>query len=143
MSKLDQAEKLPIIGIKASDLCRIPISHPEELNAILQVDRLNCLEACMSSIAELMDKYIAENMVLKDKIEEIQKHKASYTEIASHKAPTESSSTADHIATSQASISKVPPIQVNNVNIDSAFRPSQRNSDMNYLPARGNGRGRG
>ena len=62
LSILDRKNQLPTIAVSAADLHRIPRSHPEELNPISQVYRLNRLEARMSSMVESMDHIIAEDL---------------------------------------------------------------------------------
>ena len=67
--KLDQQDgPSPTIAIAAHDLHKIPRAKAEELNSISQVDRLNKLEARMSSLIETVDKHYAENISLKDRV---------------------------------------------------------------------------
>lgn len=69
LSKLDKADCLPTIAIDALSLGIIPRSHPEELNNISLVDRLNRMEAKLTKMQELLDRTVAENLVIKEKIE--------------------------------------------------------------------------
>ena len=67
-SHLDKHDCLPNIVISALTLNTIPRSHPEELNNITLVDRLNRLESKMSCMQITLDSLIAENLTLKDKV---------------------------------------------------------------------------
>ena len=51
LQRLDATDKVPNLVIDARSLHMIPRSHPEELNNISAIDRLNRLEARMGSIA--------------------------------------------------------------------------------------------
>lgn len=69
LSKMDKVNKLPMIAVYAHDLHLIPRSHPEELNNVSLIDRLNRLEARITSLTEVVDRNMSENLVLKDKLE--------------------------------------------------------------------------
>ena len=66
--KLDKANTMPTVLIDAYELHIIPRSHPEELNNISLVDRLNHMERKMSSMQEIIDRTVAENMSNPDKV---------------------------------------------------------------------------
>ena len=75
-------DKLPVVLIDSRDLGVIPSSHPEELNNISLVDRLNRLEARLSGVQEVLDKTVAENLYLRDKFEDF----TSYAKVTSRAA---------------------------------------------------------
>ena len=52
LMKLDKVDKLPCVVIDAGSLGIIPRSHPEELNNISLLDRLNILEARVTSLQQ-------------------------------------------------------------------------------------------
>ena len=68
-TKLDRADATPPVLINALSLSVIPRSHPEELHSISVIDRLNQMEQRMDNMAELLDRTVAENLVLKDTIQ--------------------------------------------------------------------------
>ena len=70
-TKLDRAEATPTVLINVFSLSVIPRSHPEELHSISVIDRLNQMETKMDKMAELLDRTVAENIVLKEKIDNI------------------------------------------------------------------------
>ena len=55
LMKLDKVDKLPCVVIDAGSLGIIPRSHPEELNNISLLDRLNRLEARVTSLQQGVD----------------------------------------------------------------------------------------
>ena len=55
LMKLDKVDKLPCVAIDAGSLGIIPRSHPEELNNISLLDRLNRLEARVTSLQQGVD----------------------------------------------------------------------------------------
>ena len=69
--KLDRANNTPIVAICAENLGTIPRSHPEELNAITLVDRLNQLEQRMTNMQTNMDCMMAHNMNLNDQVKDL------------------------------------------------------------------------
>ena len=69
--KLDRADAIPLVAIDALALGVIPRSHPEELNNISLVDRLNRLEARMSSMQSNMDNVIAQNFNINDQLKDL------------------------------------------------------------------------
>ena len=83
LHKLDRMDKLSVVLIYSRDLAVIPRSHPEELNNISLVDRLNRLEARLSGVQEVLDKTVAENVYLRDKFEDF----TSYAKVASRAPP--------------------------------------------------------
>lgn len=72
---------IPIIGEKhkrkdsatrsAADLGLLPRSHPEELNNISLVDRLNRMQQRLSNLQESVDRTICENFDLKQRVDKI------------------------------------------------------------------------
>ena len=66
LQKLDSVGKMPMIACNAMSLGLIPKSHPEELNNISLVDRLQRMEYRLTQIQEGLDIVKAENMVLKE-----------------------------------------------------------------------------
>ena len=68
ISQLDKSDSLPNVAINARSLQFIPRSHPEELNNISLVDRLNRLEARMMNMQTQLDGVTAHNMFLRDKL---------------------------------------------------------------------------
>ena len=68
ISQLDKSDSLPNMAINARSLQFIPRSHPEELNNISLVDRLNRLEARMTNMQTQLDGVTAHNMFLRDKL---------------------------------------------------------------------------
>ena len=88
LKKLNEENHMPRILIDAKDLDKIPRSHPEELNDVSLADRLNQLEQKMSDHGKVLDTYIAQNIVLGDRIEELEKgKKPSYATIAAVEKP--------------------------------------------------------
>ena len=75
--------KLPVVLIDSRDLAVIPRSHPEELNNMSLVDRLNRLEARLSGVQEVLDKTVAENLYLRDKFDDF----TSCAKVASRAPP--------------------------------------------------------
>jgi hypothetical protein len=67
LSKLDEKDQMPCIAIDAYSLHVIPRSHPEELCDISLVDRLNRIEKRMSTMQEILDTVVCENISLKEK----------------------------------------------------------------------------
>ena len=68
ISQLDKSDSLRNVAINARSLQLIPRSHPEELNNISLVDRLNRLEARMTNMQTQLDGVTAHNMFLRDKL---------------------------------------------------------------------------
>lgn len=85
LSKPDRANKLPVIGLYAHDLHTIPRSHPEELNDICLVDRLNRLEKRLTSLQEVVDRTVSENIWIKEKLD--QNHSQSYAQVVARSTP--------------------------------------------------------
>ena len=63
-AKLESCDKLPTVVINAIDLCKIPNSHPEELNNITLIDRLNRMESRMSQMQAGLDEVVARSLML-------------------------------------------------------------------------------
>ena len=70
-AKLESCDKLPTVVINAIDLCKIPKSHPEELNNITLIDRLNRMETRMSQMQAGLDEVVARNLMFNDKLNEM------------------------------------------------------------------------
>ncbi len=70
LSSLDGSDSSPRFLIAADDLRHIPRSHPEELNSISLVDRLNRLEHRCQSMQTLMDKQLGSD--LKYRVEKLE-----------------------------------------------------------------------
>ena len=71
MQKLDAAGKVPKLVIDAHSLGLIPRSHPEVLNSISAMDRINKMEQRLLMIQELLDGVVAENISIKEKLEQV------------------------------------------------------------------------
>ncbi len=80
LTKLDAVRCMPTIVIRADDLALIPRSHPEELNDISLLDRLNRLEARVTSLQEGLDHTMCENHNIKDMISQMPV-KATYSAV--------------------------------------------------------------
>ena len=68
ISQLDKSDSLRNVAINARSLQLIPRSHPEELNNISLVDRLNRLDARMTNMQTQLNGVTAYNMFLRDKL---------------------------------------------------------------------------
>ena len=79
IQKLDSLDKLPEIAVTAKELNCIPRSHPEELNNISLVDRLNTLEMRMTKFQETLDHTVCQNLEMKDKLSQMS---PSYANVA-------------------------------------------------------------
>ena len=93
-AKLESCDKLPTVVINAIDLCKIPNSHPEELNNITLIDCLNRMETHMSQMQAGLDEVVARNLMFNDKLNEMSSYaskvKAStLSSQASHLKPAE------------------------------------------------------
>lgn len=71
LNKLDKADVVPKILIDAADLGMIPRSHPEELNNISLVDRLNRLEQRVHNLQDGLDRTVCENVALKQRLDKL------------------------------------------------------------------------
>ena len=67
-NKLDEADECPMLVLNAHSLHTIPRSHPEELNNISLFDRLNQLESRSQAMQEVLDRIVAENILLKEQV---------------------------------------------------------------------------
>ena len=61
----------------------IPRFHPEELNNISVIDRLNGIETLVNNQQQLLDKTIAENIVLRERMDNIH---TTYANVAARSA---------------------------------------------------------
>ncbi len=96
IQQLDSADKLPHIAIKASDLALIPRSHPEELNNITLVDRLSKLEERMSNFQGVLDRTVAENTNLRNRLDTMRPYAAAVSHgVPSIVVPSQQSSLKD------------------------------------------------
>lgn len=87
LKQLDDNQQMPIIAIPSTDLRAIPRSHPEELNTISMVDRLNQMEEKMRQVQQCMDNTIAQNMALGDRVMTLENTRSSYSSVLSSSAP--------------------------------------------------------
>ena len=79
---------MPRILIDSKHLGKIPRSHPEELNNISLVDRLNRLEYKMAQQSEVLNEYISQTGLIKETVDNLASRNApSYSEVVSHKPP--------------------------------------------------------
>ena len=82
---LDKRQKMPTVAICALQLHLIPRSHPEELNNVSLLDRLNQLEKKITNVQgfvqETTDRVFAENIAINDRLN---KH-FSYSSVAQSK----------------------------------------------------------
>jgi len=86
LDKLDTAGKTPDILVKATDLHLVSRSKPEELQSITLMGRVGQTEEKMRRMQEAMDKSLAGNMSLNDRVSDIEKDKISYAAIATRNA---------------------------------------------------------
>ena len=70
-AKLETSDNLPMVAISAFSLGVIPRSHPEELNNISFLDRLNRMEKRMSNMQTGLDEVVAQNLYLRDSLRAI------------------------------------------------------------------------
>ena len=70
-AKLETSDNLPMVAISAFSLGVIPRSHPEELNNISLLDRLNRMEKRMSNMQTGLDEVVAQNLDLRDSLRAI------------------------------------------------------------------------
>ena len=109
--KLDKAEKMPTIVIDALSLGIIPRSHPEELNNISLVDRLNRLEAKFTALQVIVDKTVCENISLKEKIE----NNRSYADVVSNNIQQGASTNSNRIVIDNSSIQEMTKTSTNRI----------------------------
>ncbi len=69
--KLDAASRMPNVVILARDLHLIPRSHPEELNNISLISRLNRMEKHMSNLQVCVYRNTSETLVINDKLSQM------------------------------------------------------------------------
>lgn len=84
LSRLDKAETMPMFLIDAFSLRLIPRAHPEELNNITLIDRLNRYEYKLKTMQEAIDRIVCENLEIKDILKTVP---PTYSEIASGSKP--------------------------------------------------------
>ena len=68
LDKLDKMQKMPTVVIPAFQLHLIPCSHPEELNNMSLLDRLNCIEKTLAHLQFNTDRVIAENISINERL---------------------------------------------------------------------------
>ena len=83
LQKLDKNDQLPCVMINTIDMGMIPRSHPEELNNISVIDRLNRIETLVNNQQQLFDKTIAENIVLRERMDNVH---TTYANVAARSA---------------------------------------------------------
>lgn len=81
LQKLDAQDNLPRLAIDAQSLGIIPRSHPEELNDISVMDRLNKMEQKFSALQEALDSIYAENIVIKEQLLQQNTKQKSWSDI--------------------------------------------------------------
>ena len=81
LCKLDKARQLPNIMVDAFSLDKIPRWHPEEQNQICLADRMLRLENRVTRLQETMDNNMAENMVLKEKMDCMKERDNTYADM--------------------------------------------------------------
>ena len=91
---LDRDEKMPLFVVDYLSLSIIPRSHPEELNDISLCDRLNRLEEKMSNLQQGLDRTVAENIDIKDKLAQMNKSSPSIVKPMQGRSSTASSAEA-------------------------------------------------
>ena len=135
LTKLDTMEKSPTIVIDALSLHKIPRSHPEELNDISLVDRLNRFKSKLGKMQEIMDRYIAQNISLKEQVEAVST-RMSYASVTQHQ-----NKMAPHLATASVPThtdTHPKQIDVPQITLD---RPDSQDTDS-FRSNRGFGIGR-
>jgi hypothetical protein len=146
--KLDKTDNPPTVLIDALSLKKIPRSHPEELNNISLVDRLNQFEARMSNMQSLIDQVMTENHSLKDQVNDLsnkQQHK-SYSSVASTSTTNSANNTrtqASGVVSSQkvSASSTIPAIKVDEQFSDASTHSSFQQGPFAFPNVRGRGRG--
>ena len=88
LCKLDKARQLPNIMVDAFSLDKIPRWHPEEQNQICLADRMLRLENRVTRLQETMDNNMAENMVLKEKMDCMKERDNTYADMVKGQSPT-------------------------------------------------------
>ena len=88
---MDEADECPTLVLNAHSLHTIPRAHPEEVNNISLVDRLNQLESRWQAMQEVLDRIVAENILLREQILNLSSY-SSRTK-ATHTSFTEAGST--------------------------------------------------
>ena len=83
LDKLDKLQKMPTVVIPAFQLHLIPRSHPEELNNMSLLDRLNRIEKKMADLQFNTDRVIAENISINERLT----NQFSYASAVQSRAP--------------------------------------------------------
>ena len=83
LDKLDKLQKMPTVVIPAFQLHLIPCSHPEELNNMSLLDRLNCIEKKMADFQFNTGRMIAENISTNEQLV----NQISYASAVQSRAP--------------------------------------------------------
>ena len=78
MATLDREDLMPNFVISYKSLKVIPRSHPEELNNITLCDRLNQLEEKINNLQLTSDRTVAENLELRERIDDLSSGKKDY-----------------------------------------------------------------
>ena len=137
LCQLDNQGKMPTIAIAATDLRKIPRSHPEELCNISLVDRLNVLEASVDDIKILLDRSLAENVAMREEIKTVKSVSPTYADIMSKKQPSvQVTDNRTSISTAASITNNVESAPVNDQHVPHSSRG-------NSLGARGRGMPRG
>ncbi len=98
---------MPTIAMSALDLTLIPRSHPEELNQIAVVDRLNRMEKRLEKMVDTLDGVMCENVNLKEQMSLITQKQPTYATVAS--SPIQQSSNGIHISRDSRDSRVIPP----------------------------------
>ena len=88
LCKLDKARQLPNIMAEAFSMDKIPRWQPEEQNQICLADRMLRLENRVTRLQEAMDNNMAENMVLKEKMDCMKERDNTYADMVKGQSPT-------------------------------------------------------
>lgn len=77
LTKLDKVDRLPSIAILASDLDKIPRSHPEEALPISAADRMNRIEYRVTELTDLVERLVTDNVELRAEVSQLRATSAS------------------------------------------------------------------
>lgn len=142
LGKLEKVNKVPVIAVEATNLGVIPRSHPEELNNISLVDRLNRLEQKIANVLEILDHTVAENMLIKEKLEQ---KTMNYAAAVKHGSPTAANNGPKVMSPSHEGIH----VETADINAGAAASAIEKSFDLPKPPApqpvarRGTFQGRG
>lgn len=81
MNMLDKGTTMPTFAIPSYQIDTIPKAHPEELNSISVIERLNKLEEKWCKCHELLDKSVCHNILLEDRLNKLENTRPSYATI--------------------------------------------------------------